>query len=247
MSTTYPAIVADMLELARLYRQEQRFRDAEDVYAELVELYDEDADLLMEAAELPVARGEGVQALRWLYRAMRVVADDTPVRTAVATVLLQSGQREAAAWQWFRVARQRPGFAHAWAILHAIAATCGRARIMQYASERMDRLLTVEERRAHLAEAWLQVAGAAVIRDALDGGQVAEPVASPLTAMLSRARDVLANHASMHGSHADVHYHLARCEAALGHPTAARTAVDLALHINPRYAAASALRDELAA
>jgi len=235
------------LTLARLYRRAKRFREAEDTYADVVAICGDDADVLMEAAELPVARGEGVQALRWLHRAMLVADDDVPPRTAIATVLLEAGQRESAAWQWYLIARRRPQFAHAWAMVHAIAASFGRTRVMRHANAKLQELLDPEQRHIHLAEAWLQVAGAAVIDDAMAGGQIAEPAASPLTAMLTRARDVFDAHAAIHGSHADVHYHLARCQHALGLNTAARASLERALTINPNYLAANTFRERVAA
>jgi Flp pilus assembly protein TadD len=154
---------------------------------------------------------------------------------------MHAGEIAQAGWQWWRLTRQQPDDAEAWAGL----VVCGQATERGAFADRAHRALyaAADEptRQQELARQWQRLAATPA------GRQKPAMGTSPLTELLQRSAAVLQDAAEHNPGRADVHFHHAASLAGLGSRARANVAVDRALAINPHYRQAKALKRELAA
>ena len=233
------------LKAARLLQRADRLRDAKDLYAGLLRERADDGGLWIEAGLLSDQLGEASTAERRLRRAV-ALGGGLRASRALARVLMHNGQFGPAGRIWWRIARQEPLDAEAWAGLRVCALASGKTRLAQRVDALRPSANKSSGHRQVLARLWQHAASGAAIRVAAGAPETKQPpVRSPLEALVHQARQALAEHVCAHPRRADAHYHLAICENALGDTTEASRQVDHALLINSHYAAASELSSRL--
>ena len=229
------------LRAARLLVQVGRLREALDQYLWLTAGHGEDAALLEEAGALADQMGEDYLARHWLMAAVALKrSNQAGALRRLACVHLHAGSFAAAAFWFWRLARRGDPQAHAGLFVGALLT--GRRRLAQRAAQALARHLSRQERRAALTALWREAAAGIELARTRCG---ADPIPSGdrglLRPLLAKARTTLAGHARQFPRRADVQYHLAVCQSALGEVAQANHAVECALAINPRYAAARRL------
>src|SRR5690606_3546062 len=113
----------------------------------------------------------------------------------------------------------------------------GQSRLVKRCERKLAAKASRQERRRLLADLWVHGAGGDLEIEPPKG---AEGRVSPLVHLLRSSARAIRHHAATHPDRADAHYHLAICGEALGERHAAEAAIQKALAINPRYAAARA-------
>ncbi|MEX0774272.1 MAG: tetratricopeptide repeat protein [Phycisphaeraceae bacterium] len=244
-----------VLEAARLLRRAGRLREADDAFRMLLRRHDDDAGLWREAGELADELGDDAGATHRLTRAIALAPADRGVHQALAAlaqVHMHAGRWAQACLCCWRAARRSPGAAgltqqqgrqaSAWAGLVVSALALRRSKLARLAHARLAAVTNRQQRRALLAPRWAHIAaGQQIAAIQTDERHLPTARATPLQAMLHRAVGVLTTHASRHARRADVQYHLAVCHTLLHEPAPADAAIQNALRINPRYAAAQRL------
>ena len=242
------------LLIARLTLHLGHWCDAEAYYKCLLDDGEADATVWAEAAALADAMGEVACAAKRYRRAFELRHDGAEEEKTQAVGFLRSlaivhmhgGRFDQAGWCWWRLTRAEVDPAEAWAGLWVCAWVEARAAVTARAESMLRRHTPRAVRRVLLAEMWQHAATQVVVhtpRPALgetDGR-------SPLRELVRCNARVLRAAAREHPMRADVHYHLARLEDAVGDVATARREVREALFINPRYVAAHALALRVAA
>lgn len=236
---------AMQLQLARLYRQAGRERDAEELYRQLLPEHPCDQSLWIEAGELADAMGADELAVKRLTAAWRMGPDRRALRL-LAVVHMRAGRFANAGRCWWRLARWDDKDVEAWAGLAVCAALGLRKRASERASLIVRALADRAERRELLAGLWVHAEMGVAILDARGAGAASDSAESSVVAeALGQSAEALRQHAAKHPRRADTHFHLAVCEQALGNAEAAKASIEAALRINPRYAAAQQLAESL--
>ena len=224
---------------ARLCVASQRWAEAEHHYRQLLENAETrdtvDPELQREAAEVAQELGDDHRALDRLHAYLQETSPDAvawgPACLQAARLHLHLGQLPRAG-RWFFRATPTAEAAPAWAGLLAVAQRSGRERLARLADARLRPLVDRAGRRRLVAQVQPH------LPPTLDPTPAAER--SPLQQMLAESASVMHRAADRFPDRADVHFHRAVCDAARGEVADAGNALDLALMINPRYAAAQA-------
>jgi tetratricopeptide (TPR) repeat protein len=223
-------------QVARWMVRAGRWRDARELYRELLRDQPDDEVLCDEAGRLADACGDDDEAMHLLR--------DT---AALAEAHMHAGRLAEAGRCWWRLVRRAHADVRAWTGLLICAVETGHERAARFAARHLDVHASRHERQHAMAGLWPHAAcGLAVARAmrATDEHAISPP--SPLQTMLRKATATLDRQTRRHPRRADAHYHLAVCRAALHESGAAERAVSEALRLNPNYAAASHLAVRLA-
>ncbi len=237
-----------LVRRARLCRRTGRDREAENLYAAVLEREDEDAELWLEAGMLASDLGADTLAIKRLEQALKLSnADDHRAGALLAKAHMHTGRFAAAGHVWWQAARQCPTDVTAWAGLLVCALCCDRVRIAKRARSDLERRTSKAERRLLLADLWQHAAMGKVIAQTIGDEADNEPQdqLTMLDQLLHRAADALVDHAQLHPQRADTHYHLATCRDALDDRDQAAEFVQRALAINPNYRNAQKLAQRL--
>ena len=232
---------------ARLCQKVDRLRDAQELCDSLLHQLPADATVWLESGRLADAIGADALAVTRLERAAALAGGDkAPALTSLALAHMHAGRLATAGRCWWRLARSGGPQEQAWAGLMVCAVACARPALAEKAGGILSMHADEAERRAAIAELWPHAACGSVIRKTIrfDAPAPAEP-ASTLDALLDSASETLARNAKDHPDRADGHYHLALCHASLGRPQDAGRETRAALALNPAYAAARDLSDQL--
>ncbi len=234
-----------LLRAARQCRGLDRLRDADELYVSLLDIRPDDADVWLEAGQLADEMGEDATAIGRLKTAISLGGDTDAALAALARVHIHAGRFQEAALCWHKAVRLSPQNSDAWAGLFISARSCGRSRLAERALEELGRYTGSRQRRKMLAEHWQHAAAALGFEAGLDVEPGDHPGQTTLQTMLKAATHTLNATADDYPQRADVHYHLAVCHHLLEDPTAAIIQTDEALAINPNYAAANRLADQI--
>jgi predicted Zn-dependent protease len=230
------------LRTARLARQAGRLREAEDRYRQLLDQAADQPIVWQEAGEVADELGEAALALRRLREAVaKGGSEQAQSRQSLARAAMHVGQLREAAWQWWRLTRLAQSDGEAWAGLAVCGQQLDRPKLTQQAHARLAACSNHARRRELLAGHWQATTPAQVVRKPIGTSR------SALTELLAASSDTLQQAQRDHPDRADVHYHLANCEAARHHREAAQAAVAEALRINPGYEEAQNLQAALCA
>lgn len=242
--------------LTELLRRVGRLADADEQYGRLLRQRPQDAALWLAWGTLADERGHLKAAEHRLREAVRLAklainpnATRAQSLAALAVALTHGGKLAAAGACWWRITRINHADQLAWAHLLASALACEHPRIVTRARRELEVHSCRAERRRMLARAWTMVAAGRLIARHT-GGRVAgatSPTGSPLRMLLAHAAGSLQRHGGRFPRRADTFHHLAACREALRDTSGARAANAEALRLNPRYVAAQALADKLAA
>jgi tetratricopeptide (TPR) repeat protein len=201
------------------------------------------AQVRLEAAAVAESRGDHAVALERLEPVCHAPTTDAAARGRAwrdrGRLLLQGGRWAEAGRAYHRATRIEARDAAAWAGLVTAAERAGRERLAQRADRHLRPLVSRVERRRCLSR---------LFPHAVNVGTLERPPAadtSPLQQMLNDASAVMRKVAEKHPDRADVHYHRAVCDAGRGEVADAAASLDVAVQINPRYAAALAMADRL--
>lgn len=235
-----------MLRAARQCRELDRLRDADELYVSLLKLRPDDAVVLLEAGELADEMGEDKLAIDRLERAMSWSRENHgEVFSALARVHCHAGRFERAALCSWKAARLMTHDATPWAGLAVYAKACGRERLAERALAVLNRYTGSRQRQKQLAECWQHAAAALAIAQGLEEVPADHPGQSTLTTLLKQATHTLDGVTRDFPQRADAHYHMAVCQHLLNDPTLANIHNDQALAINPTYAAAMRLAEQI--
>ena len=248
-----PIDAHNLAKAARLCRMCGRLRDAQTYYGELLAAEDSGIALspavLADAAQTSAELGQTDQAIQRMTAAVRRAGRDVitarPMLCRLGELHLHLGEI-AKAGRCFWQATRLPGrtdrlfIAEGWAGLAACAEQAGRTELMQRAKQELSDITTRTERRSQLASVYPHVMGAYHARPVDAATQH-----SPLQRMLADAAATMSHVADRFPNRADVHFHRAVCDAGRGEAEAASAWLEMALSINPRYAAAQNLHGSL--
>jgi tetratricopeptide (TPR) repeat protein len=235
-----------LLRAARQCRELDRLRDADELYVSLMKLRPDDAGVLLEAGELADEMGEDKLAVERLERAMSLSEENHgEVFAALAHVHCHAGRFEQAALCSWKAARLMKHDATPWAGLAVYAQACGRSRLADRALAVLNRYTGSRQRQKQLAECWQHAAAPLAIARGLEESPADHPGQSTLTTLLKQASHMLDGVTRDFPQRADAHYHMAVCQHLLNDPTQANIHNDQALAINPTYAAALRLAEQI--
>lgn len=204
----------------------------------------QDVDLLHQAALLADELGDDAQACRRLRQALQQ-RPSGQLWLDMARVHLHAGRLVQAAGSFFKASRMPAVVDRALAGLLVCAVAGHRGRLAMRLHQRLVRLVPNQTDRQRLLHGlwphWVsgRLTGGVIERSPADSSAV---MPTTLEHLLAGAREVLQEHARLFPQRADVHYHLAQCQAALGQRALADVCVQRALSINPRYQMARRLR-----
>lgn len=242
-----PINPTNLRRAARLCLKCERLAEAEKHYGVLLATLDAedalDAGARFEAARVAELRGENSRAIDRLSVVAQSEKATTPEAAAawrrIGRLHLGAGRIGESGRAFHRATRDTVNSAEGWAGLVLCAERTGRKRLLTKADGKLRAVADRSERRRLLAALTPHAVGA-------PGQEVPEAAAhSPLQRMLAEASAVMSKTAAKFPGRADVHYHRAVCNAARGEFADAGDALDQALEINPRYAAAQAMADRL--
>ena len=227
------------LQMARLLRDTDRLREAEDQYAALLLECADDAALWSEAGELADTLGAADVAAERLRKAAQLNPRERRRPMALlAKVLMHAGATATAGRVWHRLLRDAPDDAAAAAGLLVCAQVTGHDRLVRFAEQRLAEHASRAERQHLLARLWQHAATGQVINRVQDNAPRPDaPGRSPLSAIIADSAATLASHAQARPERADTHDHRAVLCRALGEAEPARQHVRTALKINPGYRA----------
>ncbi len=233
-------------QTAQWMKQAGRQRDAEEAYRDLLASRPEDGALWLEAAGHAERLGAVDVAIERYRRALMLKQVDHCVALAgLARAFMHAGRFAAAVRTWWRLTRRDQDHSEAWAGLIVSALCRERARLVELAQRRFERLADEDERVFLLAEAWMEAGAGEVIHRVTQPAAATTATASPLTWILQQSVETLSTQIVRKPGWADTLYHTAVCEAALGDPDSACEHVQAALDINPNYKAATTLAARL--
>ncbi|NBB83789.1 MAG: tetratricopeptide repeat protein [Alphaproteobacteria bacterium] len=237
------------LQRARLLRRAGRIAEADAEYRQLTCIHADDHALAHEAATLAVELGDDAAACRWLNRAAAFGEGHAAAaaRLDLAHEHMRCGRFPRAARCCWGVVRHDRAHPQAIAALLVCACVEARDRLIDRCGRMLRRAITTAEpRRRIVAQAWSHAVPGMLLNRLIES-QPADEQTDPLSALLDEAVETLDEAASTDPGFADRHYHLAVAHAALDHKDAAVVALDRALALNRRYAAAARLRASLLA
>lgn len=231
------------LRLARLHRRAGRFADAMALYRKLLAESHDAAGIAREAGELAVEIGDDAAAKSYFQQAIDAEPDEPSAPFELAQQHTRCGRLEKAVPLWRRLLeRDESGErARAAAGLIMSAAGVGRHRFADRMLERLRAWTKPGERVRLLAEAWRESVPGRLLRDMRDNHDTSERL-DALEALLRDASDTLQRAAADRPDHADLHYHFAVCQSALGQEGVADASLDRALRLNAGYLAAARRR-----
>lgn len=232
-----------------LLRQAGLIREAREVLRPLLQESLTDPAAALEAGLLAHETGEDDSAVHWLQQAA-LGPDDRPALEALAVVHAHAGRIASAGRLWFLLHRRQPDDLRLAAALMACALADGRRLLARRLARRLTELDRLHGRsdgrwRRALARAWTDFIAPGLAQRLAARRLSPGRAVSPLATLLRRAADTLQAHALRHPDRADTRFHHAVCLEALGRTEPARAELDQALRINPRYARARALADQL--
>jgi len=240
--------VAQLLA-ARLCRKAGRLRDAQELYDVLLEDRPDDPTVWIDAGELADAMGADTLAIARLERAVELASSDRSTAIAsLARAHMHAGRLATAGRCWWRSARYRQDNVHAWAGLLVCSLACGKSTLAGRARKTLDLHWSKTEHRAAIADIWPDACCGVVVRQNICTDATPTPqIASPLNDLLAGAAEAFERYGNEQPARADTCYHLALCRDALGQKDDATRAVQAAIRINPSYAAAQDLAEQLRA
>ncbi len=235
-----------LLRAARQCRELDRLRDAEELYASLLQLRPDDPGVLIEAGTLADLLGNDELAVKRLEHAIAIKGDHQGAAyLALANAHAHVARFASAVWCCWKAAKRLRHDARPWAGLAVYAKILGRTHLAARALEQVNRYTGSRQRQKMLAEFWQHAAASHAIEQALDGLPDDPPNQTTLQKLLKQAARTLDAVTSDYPQRADAHYHMAVCQHLLGDPTKANIYNDQALAINPNYAAAQALAEQI--
>ncbi len=235
-----------LLRAARQCRELDRLRDADELYESILKMRPEDAGVLVESGRLADEMGEDVIAVRRLEKAVSIPGTHVgEALGALAQVHSHAGRFRLAVLSCWKGARLDEHDGSAWAGLAINARACGRSGLADRALNALHRCTGSRQRQQHLANWWPHVAASIAIETGLNETPPDHAGQSMFQSLLKQATQTLGDVTQDHPNRADAHYHLAVCHHLLADPTEANVHNDQALAINPRYAAALRLAEQI--
>ena len=235
-----------LLRAARQCRELDRLRDADELYESILKMRPEDAGVLVESGRLADEMGEDVIAVRRLEKAVSIPgAHVGEALGALAQVHSHAGRFRLAVLSCWKAVRLDEHDGSAWAGMAINARACGRSGLADRALNALHRCTGSRQRQQHLANWWPHVAASIAIETGLNETPPDHAGQSMFQSLLKQATQTLGDVTQDHPNRADAHYHLAVCHHLLADPTEANVHNDQALAINPRYAAALRLAEQI--
>lgn len=235
-----------LLRAARQCRELDRLRDADELYESIMKMRPEDAGVLVESGRLADEMGEDVIAVRRLEKAVSIPGSHVgEALDALAQVHSHAGRFRLAVLSCWKAVRMDEHDGSAWAGLAINARACGRSGLADRALNALHRCTGSRQRQQHLANWWPHVAASIAIETGLNETPPDHAGQSMFQSLLKQATQTLGDVTQDHPNRADAHYHLAVCHHLLADPTEANVHNDQALAINPRYAAALRLAEQI--
>jgi len=233
-----------LLRLARLYRDNARYRDADEAMRTVLTRSPRDAALWIEAGELAIVNGDHETARTRLEQAV-ALDDSRASRIALAQLDLQGGRFARAGHGLWRLVRDGVSDCEVVCGLMVACIAAGRLGLAEKINHQFGHGISRAERRTTSAQWWTHAALGQATQHAAAPLNQAQQVDSPLRSMLKHATTALAQQAKAHPERADAHYHHANCLRAAGQQDEASASLEQAIKINPRYRDALALQHRL--
>jgi tetratricopeptide (TPR) repeat protein len=235
-----------LLRAARQCREIDRLRDADELYRAILKHRPDDAGVLLEAGQLADEVGEDGDAVKRLeYAASLDGKHRGNAYEALARAHCHAGRFEQAALCAWKASRISPKTASPWAGLAVYARAGGRTRLAERALAVLNRYTGSRQRQKLLAERWQDAAAPLAIEEGLQEIPAYHPGQSTLQKLLKRAAHTLDSVTRDYPQRADAQYHQAVCHYLLDDPTNANIHNDQALAVNPKYAAALSLSEQI--
>ncbi len=235
-----------LLRAARQCRGLDRLRDADELYRAILRHRPYDAGVLLEAGRLADEMGEDESAVQRLENATELDGDHRgEAYEALGRTHSHAGRFDRAAMCAWKAARTSPRSSSAWAALAVYAMACGRTRLAERARVVLNRYTGSRQRQQMLAESWQDAAGPLAIEEGLQESPPDHPGQSAMQKLLKQAVHTLDDVARDYPQRADTQHHLAVCHHLLDDPTEANIHNDQALTVNPKYAAALRLAEQI--
>jgi|GEM_PF-6621032 len=241
----------DRLKAARLCRQIDRLRDADDYFAELLEHHPNMPWLWLEAGQLSDKLGEAEQAAA---RYRQAAEDRGPIGQdalhALGLACLHADDVAQAGRAFFRLTRRNPGRPEGWAGMIVCATLARRPKLLVKARMSLAERFDADERTTSLCRVWLYAASVDATEEVnhllkpFQTEAKAEGSTSNLAAgatpreykqLVDWSTKVLKNEINQHPERADTHYHLAMCQNYLDQKPQSLQSAQVAVSINPRY------------
>lgn len=255
----HPARVhpTDMLQLAHLYQNANRPRDAYEAFSNLAEHNPKDTTLHLTAAELALDLGANSACNQHLHQATPQSKTHHAKRhNLIAKQQLTEGNFPTALRSFFRSHQANPNTT-ALAGMFTAALFTKRPALTQ----RIINRTTAETRQSSEWQHNLQTLHPLAMRGALLNQTINQTLKqtntspsnpntkstthSPLNLLLNHAAETLTTATAQHPKHADKHYHLANIQFALNQPKPAKKSIKTALKLNPEYTLARELKQTI--
>lgn len=239
----------ELLYLARLHQKLEQLYEAHAIYAKLVDSELSDPSIYLEAGKLADEMGEYDQAIAHLEQ---VTGDQYKFAfeaySELAVVHMHAGNFSKAGKCWWKASRMNRPNPNALAGLLVCALAIGKPTLVMRVSDMLDGRCNSITRRNLLSDLWTHAAcGKTVAKHTAQTVEHEPVIATPLQALLDNATHVLAEHAQRFPNRADTFYHLANCQQAQEQKEQAMVSVKNAIRINPNYATAKRLEEQLKA
>jgi tetratricopeptide (TPR) repeat protein len=238
----------ELLYIARLHHRLEQLREAEAIYASLIESEISDPCVFIEAGKLADEMGENERAVK---RLEQVTTCSEPIayeaNCELALVHMHGGRFDQAGLCWWKASRLDRPNPRAWAGLLVCSLASGKASLVGKTSDILDQRCNPITRRNLVSELWAHAACGKTINQHTKADTLEmQPIATPLQTLLSHASGILAEHANKFPGRADTFYHLANCQQAMDEKSDALASVKQAIQINPNYATAKRLEEHVA-
>lgn len=235
-----------LLRAARQCRELDRQRDADELYCAILKHRPNDAGVLLEAGRLADEMGEDEVAVKRLEKAADLDGEHRgEAFEALGRVHCHAGRYVLAAVSAWKAARVSPRQSSAWAALVVYSMADGSTRLAERALTVLNRYTGSRQRQQMLAEGWQHVAGPLAIEEGLREMPTDLPGQGTMHKLLKKAAQTLECVTRDYPQRADAQYHLAVCHHLLDDPTEANLHNDQALAVNPNYAAAIRLAEQI--
>lgn len=235
-----------LLRAARQSRELDRLRDADELYRAILKHRPDDAGVLLESGQLADEIGEYESSVERLGKATEQDGEHRgEAYESLGRAHCHAGRFEQAAVSAWQATRVSPRSSSAWAALTVYAKACGRTRLAERALTILNRYTGSRQRQQMLAQSWQDAAGPLAIEEGLQESPPDHPGQSTMQKLLKQAAQTLGDVARDYPKRADSHHHLAVCHHLLDDPTEANNHNDQALAINPKYAAALSLAEQI--
>lgn len=234
-----------MKRLIGLYRRVGRLRDASESYRRLIESDgNDDTDLMADAVEVAVQLGDQVWADKLVKQITALDPENTRAPILAARLEMASGRFLAAARIWNALKADDETASQALAGLIVCAISIGRFNLARRLRIRFNKQCSSKNRRRLMIDLWSTAMPGRVLYTRFCR-ETDETPSHALEVLLSEAESTLKRRSKSHPLHADVHYHIAKCQQASAHWDEAGASYDRALRINGKYVAAARGRIEL--